>query len=518
MIAARIVAALGALLVLVQPVVALAGAMPDAGRPDPVGTGAPPGDPAAACAGLKNVDFSMTKDAPSLVVSAVVQPATAEAPALCLVNGQIAPTIGYRMWLPLATWNGKFAQGGCGGRCSDILNDGCQVVVARGYACLAADLGHKGTMYDDLWAIDNVPGEIDFGFRATHVANITGRVVTEAFYGRKPRYVYYFGASTGGRQGLVEAQNFPEDFDGIIAGEPAMGTPGTMHPEVGPALYDSVAAIADNGKPIITPAEIMMVHAAAIAACDMDDNYKDGIISDPRRCGFKPAQLLCKGDKTPDCLTRQQVTGLTRIYANGAFPGGEKGWIGAYITRDGALGRYGSRPKNPYKYPYAWMFNNATNPDLRAFKARGGKLIVYQGWADEATYPRNPLIYYETVERLMGSRAATQDFFRFYMVPGQSHIPGSGGAETVDYLSYLEGWVERGEMPQVLLAEKLKTLSRFAGPVTYAAYLTPDNIQFSRPLYPYPIQARYSGKGNPDSAANWVPVTPKPAKITPAGE
>ena len=503
-------ALLAAAAFVAQPILALAPERPVVPAPTPLGTGAPAGDPAAACAALKAQDFSTLPDAPSLVVNATVRPATAEQPALCLVNGRVAPTIGFRMWLPLAVWNGKFAQTGCGGRCGDILDDGCQIVVARGYACLAADMGHKGTFYDDLWAIDNVQGDIDFGFRSTHVAAIAGKALTEAFYGKRPRFSYYFGASTGGRQGLVAAQRFPEDYDGIIAGEPAMGAPGTIRPETGPALRASVAALNPGGKPIMTQAEVLMVHAAAVGACDMDDNARDGFISDPRACGFRPMQLLCEAGKAPDCLTAEQVAALDRVYANGAMPGSERGWIGAYIGPDGTPGRYLWRMKNPYKYPYAWIFHDATNPDLRAFKAQGGKLILYQGWADEATFPGNPAAYYETVERLMGGRAATQDFFRLFMIPGQSHIPQvGGGAETVDYLSYLEAWVERGEAPDVLRAEKMRTLARFAGPVTYAAYLTPDNVAFSRPVYPYPVQARYSGRGNVNDAANWRPVTPK---------
>ena len=491
---------------IVQPIMAM-GAVLIPPTPTSPGTGAPSGDPAAACARLKDTDFSQTPNAPSLIVSAVAKEATSEIPALCLVNGRIAPTIGYRMWLPLASWNGKFAQTGCGGRCGDILDDGCQIVVARGYACIAADLGHKGTFYDDLWAIDNVPGEIDFGFRATHVTNITGRAVTDAFYGRKPAYAYYFGASTGGRQGLIEAQRFPQDFDGIIAGEPAMGTPGTPQPETGPALRASVAALNPGGKPIMSIADVMLVHNAAVQQCDMDDNAKDGFISDPRRCMFKPAQLLCKADKTPDCLTAAQVTALNRVYTNGAMPGSEKGWIGAYIGADNGPGRYVWHLKNPYKYPYAWVFNDATNADLRAFKAKGGKLILYQGWADEACYPGNPAEYYDTVERLMGGRAATQAFFRLYMIPGESHIPQvSGGAETVDYLSYLEAWVEHGTAPDMLLAQKYKNLARFAGPVSYSVYLKPDNVEFSRPLYPYPVHARYSGRGDVKDAASWGPI------------
>ncbi len=494
--------------------VALLGTAPASAKivapaPTPVGTLGPIGDPATACGGLVKHDFSTVQDAPSLVVSAVVIEATDALPKHCLVNGRIAPTIGYRMWLPMGTWNGKFVQGGCGGRCGFILDQGCEVVLSRGYACVAADLGHTGTMYDNLWAIDNVSGEIDFGFRATHVTNITGKAVLKEFYGRPHRYAYYIGASTGGRQGLVEAQRFPQDFDGIIAGEPAMGTPGSPQPEVGPALYAAVDALLDQGKPIVTPAEILSIYHHAIARCDMDDNLKDGIVSDPRRCDFKPAMMLCTGEKSDDCLTPKQVAGLEKVYAQGPQPGSEMAWIGAYIMKDGTAGRYGSRPGNTYRYPYAWIYNDATNPDIRAFKAKGGKLILYQGWADEATYPGNPVNYYETVEKMMGGRANTQDFFRLFMIPGQSHIPVGVGAETVDYLSYMEAWVERGEAPDVLLGAKMKTLGKFAGPVTYKEYLTPENVAFTRPVWPYPVQARYTGKGDPNAAESFAPYTPK---------
>ena len=477
--------------------------------PTPIGTGTPSGNIATACGALTSHDFSTVKDAPSLVVNAVTKDATDELPKHCLVDGQIAPTIGYRMWLPLETWNGKFVQAGCGGRCGFILNEGCEIVLERGYACLAADLGHKGTMYDNLWAIDNVPGEIDFGFRATHVANLTGKAVVAHFYGKAPRFSYYIGASTGGRQGLIEAQRFPGDFNGIIAGEPAMGTPGTAEPEVGPRLFDAVAALSPNQTPLVTPAEVLAIHERAIAHCDMDDNLNDGIISDPNRCGFSPAQMLCTKEKNSGCLTQIQIAAVKRVYEAGAKPGSERAWVGAYITKDGAMGRYGRKWGNTYRYPYAWVFNDATNPDLRAFKKAGGKLILYQGWADEATFPDNPVIYYETVERLMGGRNATQDFFRLFMIPGQSHIPGNGGAENVDYLSYLEAWVERGQPPDVLLAQKLRNHKRFAGPVTYRAYLGRDNIAFERPVYPYPVQARYKGNGDANSADSFEPSETK---------
>jgi hypothetical protein len=473
---------------------------------------AAPTTAASACAAIANADFSMTPDAPSQIINAKIRQKSDNHPEVCLVNGYVSPTIGFRIWLPTENWNGKFSQTGCGGRCADILNDGCEIVVTRGYACIAADLGHKGTLYDDVWAIDNIPGMIDFGFRATHVTNLIGKAVTTRFYGRKPAYSYYFGASTGGRQGLIEAQRFPADFNGIVAGEPAMNRPGIDQNSAGNALSSAVQAMFVDGKALITPAELAMIHQHVIADCDDDDHLKDGIVSDPLACKFRPADLLCKGPKTPDCLTQTQIEALARIYQAGPLPGSELHWVGAYILPDGSPGRYRRRVANPYLYPYFWAFTDATNPDLRPFKDAGGKLIVYQGWADEATFPLNPVKYYETVEGLMGGRAQTQDFFRLFMIPAEGHIPAPGGvgngAETVDYLTALENWVEHGQAPDKLIGYHLKSIGVFAGPVIYGFEMRPDNIAFSRPVYPYPVQARYLGQGNPDDAPSFGPYDP----------
>ena len=512
----------------------LAAAMPQATiaarlvPPSPVaaGTGAPPGDPAATCAALVKHDFSTLKDAPSLIVSATAMPA-GDLPAHCLVEGRIAPTIGFRLWLPLGTWNGRYAQSGCGGRCGHIIDEECQVLVARGYACLAADMGHTGTMYDELWAIDNVPGEIDYGFRSTHVAALAGKAVASFFYGRRPTRAYFLGASQGGRQGLVEAQDFPNDFDGIVAGEPRMASPSNT-----PAQHASIAAAkllssGPGGSALVSPAQLRAVNAYVVAKCDMDDNLKDGIISDPRRCRFDPVELACKDDAVAarqaagdTCLTASQVAVMRTVYRGtvddagrmvspGPLPGSELHWIGAYVAADGGPGRWAPRyARGMDEDPYANIFVNSANPDLRAFKARGGKLILYMGWADETNVPGPTVDYYETTERTMGGRAATQAFFRLFMVPGEGHIPIGTGAETVDYLSYLEAWVERGQSPDVLLGAKLKTHVRFAGPLSFASELGADNVAFTRPIYPYPVQARYRGRGDPDDAASFEPKMP----------
>ena len=477
--------------------------------PTAPGTEGPPGDAAAACTALATADFTTVPDAPSVVVSATVKEANKTLPRHCLVDGRIAPTIGYQLWLPTSTWNGKYAQSGCGGRCGNLITGFCEEALARGYACLASDLGHTGTFYDNLWAIDNVPGAIDFGFRATHVASITGKAVTTRFYGKTPRYAYFSGASTGGRQALIEAQRFPEDFDGIISGKPAMAVPGISHGELGSRLRAAVNALAGaDGKPIISSAEALKLNAAAIARCDMDDNIKDGIISDPDRCDFNPAQMLCKNAKTDDCLTQAQIDAVSAVYAAGLKPGSERAWMGAFLPKQGAKARYAQRYANTYKYPYAWVFDDAANPDLRAYKDRGGKLIIYQGWADDATFPGNPVDYYETVERLMGGRANTQSFFRLFMLPGTAHLPNYGAPEVIDYLSYIEAWVERNQAPDAMLATKVK--EPLPAHYEYQATLEPSAVPFgaTRPVYPYPVIARYKGKGEPALASSFEAYTP----------
>lgn len=464
-------------------------------------------DPSARCLRLAWTDYSTIKDAPTQIIDAAVLPATAQAPAICRLNGYIAPQVGFRIWLPLTTWNGKFMGTGCGGRCGELLATACEFQVTRGYACIANDLGHRGTTYDNLWAIDDVPAEIDFGFRATHVAAIVGKTLTAAYYGRAPSLAYFVGASTGGRQALVEVQRFPTDYNGVVGGEPAgSSSQGNIRDAQGAIRGGS--ALSRDGKALVSPDEIRMLHRAVLARCDADDGLRDGIIGDPRACAFEPKTLLCVGPKTPDCLSAEQVTAVEQVYAGGPLKGSELAWIGAYVSADGSAGRYVRKVGNPYAYPYSWVFNDAGNPDIRAFQRAGGKFILYQGWADEVIPPLGAADYYETVERLMGGRVATQAFFRFFAIPGQSHIPGNVGAESLDYVQALEAWVEQGKAPDVLPGRKLKRITQMMGPMYVDQDLQPSNVLYSRPIYPYPTQARYAGKGDPDLADSFRPWDP----------
>jgi len=477
-------------------------------------TAAPdPATPEGRCLNLAYSDFSTTKDAPTQLTGASVRPANDGVTEVCQIDGFVAPQVGFRILLPTRNWNGKFMQSGCGGRCSTYLPDHCEEQVKRGYACMANDLGHKSTTYDNLWAVDNVPGEIDFGFRATHVAALAGKAITERYYGEKPKYSYFIGASTGGRQALVAVQKFPDDYNGVVGGEPAMSVPGLSRDE---GRIRMGGGLVVDGKPLISPDEIRMLNKATVDACDGNDGLKDGIITDPRTCKFLAQSLLCKDAKTPACLTQVQIDAVNTIYRDGKGQqkGSELAWIGAYVAKDGSAGRYSTRRSaNPYNYPYTFVFDDATNPDIRPFEAAGGKFILYTGWADEVINPLGPVRYYEGVERLIGSRKETQDFFRFFAIPGESHIPGNVGAESMDYVVAIENWVEHGKAPDVMIGHKLKWITQMMGPMYLTKDLLPSNYLYSRPHYPYPIQARYKGKGDPDDAASFGPWNPATGKF-----
>ena len=471
------------------------------------------------CKALAQIDLTTLKDAPSQVITTETRAAAPARAAACIVDGYTNRNIGWRLFLPpLSAWNGKMVQEGCGGRCGARRDEGCEMLALRGYACAAADLGHKGTNYDSVWAIDNPLAEVDFGFRATHVTNIVARAVIAAYYGRAPAHVYYTGISTGGRQGLVEAQRFPRDFDGIVIGEPAMNR-GTAYGALPSTMAWASSILAPGDKAIIGIDQIRAVHAAVLALCDKDDFIVDGIVGDPANCRFDPATLACDHAASPSCLTPVQVAALRQLYAGETadppvdlgrrfLPGSELTWIDAYVSKSGTGGTLYPRGANPYAYAYAGVFNESANVDLRPFAATGAKMILYQGLADEIALPGAAIDYYSMVERVIGSRAATAAFLRFFLVPGMSHTPGSAGAEVVDYVTVLENWVERGEAPDRLIGHHLKDPSRFLGPNVPPADLAGDNLVFTRPIYVYPLQARYRGKGDPAQWQSFAPWDP----------
>ena len=484
------------------------------------------------------VDFAAIPDAPSHIISAKVVPANGDVPAYCYATGYVAPAVGFELRLP-TTWNGKFAMVGCGGMCGGMQAPGCDTALVKGYACIMSDMGHKGTQIDAEWAFNNLQAAVDFGYRATHVAAVAGKYITAVFYGQKPKLSYFFGCSTGGRQGYVEAQRFPDDFNGILAGSPPMSETGD-----GLDILWAIKATENaDGTPLLKAKDILLVNHAVVKQCDMNDGVKDGVIGDPRLCKFDPASLVCKAGQTGDCLTLAQADAVKKIYAGphnaagqrwyyGVMPGSETNWIGSLQRDDGQRSTYKAFMTSMFRFlnfapsagpgwtmaQFDWERDpprldsmealfTAGNPDMHRFKAAGGKLISFQGWNDHIVQAEAVTDYYDKAERTMGGRAETQDFYRLFMVPGLNHCQGGTGAYAVDWTGALEDWVERGKAPDQILS--VRPQDPTGG--LYPRFFTPApgvmaNAIFSRPLYPYPARAVYSGKGDPTQASSYKAV------------
>ena len=410
---------------------------------------------ADACRSLQGDRFENLASAPTFIVRATWRPATAGQGGVCAIDGYVNPTVKFGLLMPEEHWNGKYLVRGCGGSCGDVVVErACRFHVMDGYACLHTDMGHYSTLSDNNWTANNLQGLVDFGYRATHVTTLAGKAIAESYYGDKPKRSYFFACSTGGRQGMVEAQRFPKDFDGIVAIAPVGLTPyGEPRPEseVNP---DAVNTGVD-GKPILPNRKALLVHQAVLQRCDMNDGLRDGIVGDPRQCRFDPAELQCRTADARNCLTPAQV-GVVRHYYDkiGVQRGSEFNWIGAWL-RPAALPGEVSKP-------LSWLargrgdpvvidtLNSANNPDLRAFKGQGGKLILVHGWDDQSVMPLTTVDYFQSLTRTMGGDAQTREFARLFTIPGMDHCAGGKGAYAINYMKALEDWVERGQTPEAL--------------------------------------------------------------------
>ena len=500
-------------------------------------------NPAAPCRALLQESFAGLPDAPTLLVSADAVSASADLPGHCLIEAYVARQVGVQVRLPLQNWNGKFLMQGCGGSCGIYSTGACDDALARGYAVSTTDMGHKGgEMSSWHWAFNAREAEIDFGYRATHVAAVASKALIKAFYGNGPRYSYFRGCSTGGRQGLVEAQRFPHDFDGIIAGAPPLDETGdgALH-----LLWSARAAIDRSLKPLITAAEVDLVHRAVIKACDMLDGLDDGIIQDPTRCTWDPVLLACSRSRSDECLSTAAVEVVRKIYdgardsrgrkllRGGGMPrGSEYAWVPIFIGDKGqpspllAPGDFGDQflgylgfyddpgpgysslsfdwDRDPQRLALMEALFSARNPDLRDYRDRGGKILLYWGWDDVAISAGQGIDYYQTVTALMGGEAQTRQFFRLFMVPGMGHCRRGRGEVAIDYLTYMENWVELRQAPDSLLGYHPKNPLPFAGIPPVRFPLSRDEYEWSRPVYAYPDVAAWTGKRDWKDPAAWV--------------
>ncbi|WP_404710449.1 tannase/feruloyl esterase family alpha/beta hydrolase [Sphingomonas sp. MMS24-J13] len=482
--------------------------------------------PVMACAALATPATVYAGGTGYRILSATEAPARADAVATCVVKGYAAPQTQFELRLPLAGYTGRFLQGGCGGMCG-VISDSIVPLCSNAHLASGAfavaynDGGHfSAGIGDGTWAVDPEL-RMQFAHKATHATALVSKAIIARFYGQAPENSYFVGCSGGGREALMETQRHPADFDGVVAGS-SVSMPAAMQL----FLWEAQKGLDAEGREIFTPAAVATLHRAVLAACDRLDGIPDGQIDDPRRCHYDPAALLCPADARPrsNCLTPGQVE-AARAYFRGPtsedgtplFPGGapygsELGWVGpGAATQTGKLAAesFIKLVLLPGELPESfgwrdWRFTRAmfdrlmvagaqfdpADPDLAAFRDRGGKLILWQGMADNAAGARGMLDYYQAVREHMGGLEATRRFARMFPVPGGYHCRGGYVPYDMDFLGAMVDWVERGVAPESVLA---------------AARLA-DGAVRRRPLYAYPTPTRYRG-GDVNDPRSFSPGT-----------
>jgi feruloyl esterase len=438
-------------------------------------------------------------------------------PALCRVAATLRPTsdseIRIEVWLPAAGWNGKLEATGNGGWSGSINSGGLAAGAILGYATATTDLGHEGAGAD--FALGHPEKLVDFGYRAEHEMTVAAKAIVASFYGRPPRLSYFSGCSAGGRSALMEAQRFPDDYDGIIAGSPGLNWTGRAIQSVWIAQ-----AVHKDEAGYIPPAKYALIHDAVLRACDALDGVRDGVLEDPTRCKFDPGELQCKDAEGPGCLTAPQVEAARAIYSGAIHPrtkqpitpgyerGSENGWatmggpqpfrIGADLFKyvvfrdanwDYRSFNFDSDVERTEKAENGLL--NAMAPDLTAFLGHG-KLIQYHGWNDPQIAPAFSVAYYKSVLDAMGGAAKVRDSYRLFMAPGMAHCGGGDGTSSFDMLSALEQWVEKDRAPDRIAAARVRG----------------GKTDRTRPLCPWPQVASYKGTGSTDDAASFVCKAP----------
>lgn len=507
----------------------------------------PEGRP-SECAKLTSLTFegnttitSATDVAGSLVVSP--DTSVSDMPPFCRVQGVSKPSpdsnIMFEVWLPLRqNWNSRFLSAGEGGFAGvpnytrKGLDGGLDELLRRGYATAGTDTGHRSN--ETWWAVGHPEKAADYLYRSKHLVTVAAKGLIAAYYGAPPSHSYFSSCSNGGRQGLIEVQRYPDDYDGVVVGAPWNFQ---SHSAAGFVWNQQVLSAPDAALP---EAKLPALNAAALAACDAADGLKDGVIANPATCRFDPSVLKCKGPDAPSCLTEPQIAAIKKVYEGPKHPhsgmqifpgfaiGGEAGW--ASIIRTSTTGS----PLNAYfaniasenpKWDYRnfdfdvdvaaadakiGRLGNAVAVDYSAATRRGVKIIQYHGWNDQTLQPAYSPAYYEQVARANGGMKATQNFYRLYMVPGMTHCYGGPGATSFggvgqqippardaqhDVQTAIEAWVEKGVAPENLIATKYTD--------DLAATRT---LKLTRPLCLYPTTPRYKGTGDPNDAANFACV------------
>jgi feruloyl esterase len=426
--------------------------------------------------------------------------------AFCRVAATLRPgaqsDIKAEVWLPVSGWNGKLEVVGNGGFAGTISYPAMANALAAGYATASTDTGHTGPSSNTFANSDAL---IDFAHRAIHETTVAAKATIDTFYGNAPKLAYFNGCSTGGRQALTAAQKYPEDFNGIIAGAPASHTTTQAFGQIwfSQVLNDPASALPRE--------KLALVHDAVLNACDALDGVKDGVLENPLACTFDPKTLVCKAGADPaSCLSPSQADGVQRIYAGPSKPrtgehifaglerGSELGWNPVPVGYAVDYFKY-IVFKDPSWDPRSLNYDSdveraskgdnrvfdANDPDMSRFTSRGGKLILYQGWAEPGIPPGNLVRYYDQISK---KTKAAKESVRVFMVPGMGHCGGGNGTSTFDMVPALDAWVERGQAPSRIDASRVRD----------------GKVDRTRPLCAWPQVAHYTGSGSMDEAANFV--------------
>jgi len=506
--------------------------------------------PSVDCSKLASVDITDIGGAGSSITSATVTNATINGAtvAFCTVKGTLAPSNTFEVALPVSTWTQRFAELGCGGLCGNLSDPTqqssfsfsytCPLVQQGGFVTAATDMGHTGQ--DRSWTTDPQK-QADFAYRGQHITTLAAKKLIKAYYGQAQKYSYFIGCSDGGREALMAAQRYPTDYNGIVAGAPA------AHFQIQNSLYHGWSVKSQSttgtsaGNAVLYADKAQVLHKAVIAACGGGSGAADGLIADPRTCHFDPATIQCANGatSTSNCLTAAEVTTAKNIlngptdattgeYMLAGSPqyGSEANWIGVEVPNSNSTdpavsvkqlfsysivtGAYNlifiGSPTMPIIDTFGYQdasfyptylqanhpFIDATNPDLSAFQAAGGKLILWHGWADQHISPLFTIQYYEAMQKTMGDSNVSQ-FARLYLVPGVAHCGGGEGFPNIDLVSKITDWAEQAKAPNAVMTYQTDTS---------------NNVTASRPVYPYPAVAKYTGSGDWHNGANYTQGAP----------
>jgi feruloyl esterase len=502
--------------------------------------------PVVDCSKLAAIDITDIGGAGSSITSATVTAATVNGVSVnfCTVKGTLAPSNTFEVALPVSSWTQRFAALGCGGLCGNLSDPTqqtsfsfsytCPLVQEAGFVTAATDMGHSGP--SSAWTTDPQQ-QADFAYRGQHITTLAAKKLIQAYYGQAQKYSYFVGCSDGGREALMAAQRYPKDYNGIVAGAPA------AHFQIQNSLYHGWSVESNSttgtssGQAVLYADKATLLHQAVVAACGGQAGVPDGLLADPRTCHFDPATIQCAANasSTSNCLTAAEVATATKIYsgptdtatgvrmlAGSPQYGSEANWIGvevptsnstdapvpvtslfSYLIVSGAYNLiFTGSPTMPtvdtFGYHDASFYpnylqanhalNDATSPDLSAFKNAGGKLILWHGWADQHISPLFTIAYYQAVQNTMGESSANE-FSRLYLVPGVAHCGGGEGFPNIDLISQITGWAEQGTAPNAVMTYQTDSANK---------------VTASRPVYPYPAVAKYTGTGDWHSGANFT--------------